>query len=181
MQDITITIEDLLSVRNNTIIRTDDNMNTNQKIPFIQANSMDRIISLLENMYGNPMTENQIAKLMEFEPRQSGYYFNAGRYLRLFEKFSEDKKVLIKLTPLGKEIFKLNYKERQLKLVSLILEHKIFSELFDSIVKNGEMPSKSDITQKMKLFNVCEDGVVERRSSSVYGWLKWIFNLTKLS
>lgn len=181
LQDITITIEDLLSVRNNTIIRTDDNMNTNQKIPFIQANSMDRIISLLENMYGNPMTENQIAKLMEFEPRQSGYYFNAGRYLRLFEKFSEDKKVLIKLTPLGKEIFKLNYKERQLKLVSLILEHKIFSELFDSIVKNGEMPSKSDITQKMKLFNVCEDGVVERRSSSVYGWLKWIFNLTKLS
>lgn len=181
LQDITITIEDLLSVRNNTIIRTDDNMNTNQKIPFIQANSMDRIISLLENMYGNPMTENQIAKLMEFEPRQSGYYFNAGRYLRLFEKFSEDEKVLIKLTPLGKEIFKLNYKERQLKLVSLILEHKIFSELFDSIVKNGEMPSKSDITQKMKLFNVCEDGVVERRSSSVYGWLKWIFNLTKLS
>lgn len=181
LQDITITIEDLLSVRNNTIIRTDDNMNKNQKIPFIQANSMDRIISLLENMYGNPMTENQIAKLMEFEPRQSGYYFNAGRYLRLFEKFSEDKKVLIKLTPLGKEIFKLNYKERQLKLVSLILEHKIFSELFDSIVKNGEMPSKSDITQKMKLFNVCEDGVVERRSSSVYGWLKWIFNLTKLS
>lgn len=115
MQDITITIEDLLSVRNNTIIRTDDNMNTNQKIPFIQANSMDKIISLLENMYGNPMTENQIAKLMEFELRQSGYYFNAGRYLRLFEKFSEDKKVLIKLTPLGKEIFKLNYKERQLK------------------------------------------------------------------
>lgn len=47
---------------------------------------MDRVISLLENMYENPMTTQQIAELMDFDLRQSDYYFNAGRYLGLFEK-----------------------------------------------------------------------------------------------
>lgn len=47
-------------------------------VPFIQANSMERIISLLENLYGNPMTPGQIAELMDFDPRQSDYYYNAG-------------------------------------------------------------------------------------------------------
>lgn len=57
LQNITITIEDLLNVRNNTIVKNDDNMKYNKKVPFIQANSMDRIISLLENLYENPITE----------------------------------------------------------------------------------------------------------------------------
>lgn len=182
LQDITITNEDLIDVRINTPIKTDDNMDfNNKKVPFIQANSMDRIISLLENMYENPMTEKEIAKLMDFAPRQSSYYFNAGKYLGLFEKFEEDNKVFIRLTSLGQTVFKLNYKKRQLKLVSLILEHKIFAELFDLSVNTGELPSKYDITNRMKLFNVCESNVIERRSSSVYGWIKWIFNLTNLS
>lgn len=109
---------------------------------------------------------------MDFEQRQAGYYFNAGRYLFVFEKFSEDKKVLIRLTGLGRKVFKLNYKERQLKLVSLILEHRIFSELFDSIIATGTMPTKTDIAEKMRLFEVCKECLIERRSSSVYGWLK---------
>lgn len=51
---------------------------------------MDRIISLLENLYGNPLTPGQIAELMDFDPRQSDYYYNAGRYLGLFEKENAD-------------------------------------------------------------------------------------------
>ena len=45
LQDTKITKEDLWEVRNHTTTRTDDDMNDTD-IPFIQANSMDRIISL---------------------------------------------------------------------------------------------------------------------------------------
>jgi len=85
LQDTTITMDDLMEVRRKTSQRTDDHM-AHTSIPFIQANSMERIISLLENMYENPMTSQQIAELMDFDLRQSDYYYNAGRYLGLFEK-----------------------------------------------------------------------------------------------
>lgn len=179
LQDTTITLEDLVQLKNETNILTDDNM-LNTDIPFIQANSMERIISLLENMYDNPMTSQQITELMDFEPRQSYYYYDAGKYLGLFEKINDDKQKVLILTPLGNRVFKLNYKERQLKLVKLILEHKIFGDLFDEIIRNGEMPNKKMIESEMRTLNVCNEGQIARRASSVYGWLKWIFNLTKL-
>ena len=82
-------------------------------VPFIQANSMERIISLLENLYGNPMTPGQIAELMDFDLRQSDYYYNAGRYLGLFEKENADGQVLVRLTGLGERVFRMNYKPRR--------------------------------------------------------------------
>ena len=44
-----ITLNDLLKVRADTPVHTDDNMD-GSKVPFIQANSMERIISLLETV-----------------------------------------------------------------------------------------------------------------------------------
>jgi hypothetical protein len=179
LQDTTITLDDLLEVRKSTEVKTDDNMD-HSNVPFIQANSMERIISLLENMYDNPMTGQQIAELMDFEPRQSDYYFNAGKYLGLFKKTSDDKQTVVSLTSLGNKVFRLNYKERQLKLVELILEHKIFRDFFDITLQTGDMPSKKDIENKMRSLHVCDEGQIVRRASSVFGWLKWIFNLTRL-
>lgn len=179
LQDTSINLEELCEVRKNTNILTDDNQD-NTDIPFIQANSMDRIISLLENMYDNPMTPSQITELMDFEPRQSDYYYNAGRYLGLFEKHTEDGSVLVHLTELGCKVFQMNYKERQLKLVSLILEHKVFAQYFDYVVENGELPEQKDIQYTMQELNVCSNNLVVRRASSVLGWLKWIFNLPNL-
>lgn len=179
LQDTTITIDDLMEVRANVEIKTDDNMD-NTDVPFIQANSMERIISLLENMYENPMTSQQIAELMDFEPRQSDYYYNAGKYLGLFNKTSDDRQIVVSLTTLGNRVFRLNYKDRQLKLVELILEHQIFGDFFDNIIKTGEMPNKKNIEDEMRTLHVCDEGQIIRRASSVYGWLKWIFNLTKL-
>ena len=179
LQDTTITLDDLFRVRKDTLVKTDDNMD-NSDVPFIQANSMERIISLLENMYENPMTSQQIAELMDFEPRQSDYYYNAGKYLGLFEKVNEDKQRVVALTSLENKVFKLNYKERQLKIVELILEHQIFSDLFDGMIKTGDMPNKKDIEDEMRALHVCDEGQIVRRASSIYGWLKWIFNLTKL-
>jgi len=179
LQDTTITLDDLCEVRAKTNIKTDDNMEKTN-IPFIQANSMERIISLLENLYQNPMTVQQIAELMEFDLRQSDYYFNAGQYLGLFMKINDDRQKIVSLTSLGIKVFKLNYKERQLKIVELILEHKIFAEFFDLMIETGEMPDKYDIESEMRKFNVCGEGQIARRASSVFGWLKWIFHLTRL-
>ncbi len=127
------------------------------------------------------MTTEQIAGLMEFDERQSDYYYNAGAYLGLFEKRTEDGAKKVFLTKLGEEVFSLNYKSRQLKFVELILQHQIFAECFDMILENGgEMPAKETIEDLMRKYNVCNEGQIARRASSVQGWLKWIFNLRNI-
>lgn len=179
LQDTMIQSDDLTAVREQTKVVTDDNMDRTS-IPFPQANSMDRVISLLENLHNNSMTRSEIAELMDFELRQSDYYYNAGKYLGLFDKVKENGQTVVVLTNLGEKLYKMQYKERQLKLVGLMLEHQIFAELFDQIIQKGELPDISEIERLMRAYNVCNEGQINRRASSVLRWLRWIFNLTQM-
>lgn len=178
LQDTRITVEELLGVRAHTPIQTDDNMCLTH-VPFIQANSMERVVSLLENLAQAPMTPLQIARLMEFDPRQSDYYYNAGRYLGLFQKTREDSQVQVALTELGRRVFALPYRERQLELVGLMLRHQIFAHFFDRTLEIGALPSAGEVMEEMRRLRVCEEGLISRRSGSVLGWLKWMFSLTQ--
>lgn len=178
LQDTRITVEELRRVRARTPIGTDDNM-CFTRVPFVQANSMERVVSLLENLAQTPMTPLEIARLMEFDPRQSDYYYNAGRYLGLFQKSREDKQVQISLTALGRRIFELPYQERQLELVGLILRHQIFAHFFDRTLQLRALPPAEEIMGEMRRLQVCREGQIPRRAGSVLGWLRWIFGLTQ--
>ncbi len=183
LQDTNIELDDLYQVFVTTeVLFTDNQLET--KVPFIQANSFERVISLLEILAEEDMTPEQIADVMAFDRRQSDYYFNAGKYLGLFRKIQirEDDRVVTKvtLTKLGKETVGLQYKERQLKLVQLILQHAIFSKFFEEIYRNKEFPSLQEIQEVMRELNVCNESQVIRRSSSVDSWLKWIYNLQNI-
>ena len=176
-QDTKIQLEDIKKIRLQTKVIYDDDMRK-ARIPFIQVNSFELVISLLENLYNNPMTLQQIAEFMSFEKRQADYYYNAGLYLGLFQKITDDdNNILVTLSPLGEKIFKMSYKQRQLSLVKQILEHKIFMEFFDKAVDCGEIAPINDIKIRMAELNVCGEGQLYRRAGSVRSWLKWIFDL----
>ncbi|WP_347301445.1 type II restriction enzyme [Dolosigranulum savutiense] len=190
LYDTEINKNDLGRVYKRTKVKTDDNQ-VKANVPFIQADSFDRVISLLEILQNNDETSESIAEIMQFDKRQSDYYYNAGKYLGLFKKIyltdESDRKIVgIKLTSLGKEVVEMEYKDRQLKLVGLILEHKIFNDLFneffDKFYNTGQLPDfdEEHIKDKMRKYNVCNDRVIKRRSRSVQAWIKWIFSLTKI-
>src|SRR5699024_8082986 len=107
-------------------VNTDDNMK-NTDIPFIQANSFDKVISMLDYLKDNTSSKTELAKFLNVGERQVGYYFNAGRYLNLFEKRVESHQHIYTLSDLGNSIVNLDYRKRHLKLISLILEHQIFN------------------------------------------------------
>lgn len=180
LQDMYISLEDLMDIRRNTVVTKSDNI-SETVIPFIQADSVNRLISLLENMESNPMTAEQIIELMDFVGRQYNYYVSAGIYLGIFERELENKTT--KLTEIGVSLCRMTYKERQLKLVSLMVEHRIFADFFDYVIdNNGELPSKQQVCDKMRELNVCKsESTMERRACSVLSWLKWIFNLPHLA
>lgn len=187
LENTQITSDDLQSVYKNTKVIYTDDMNFKTVAPFPQADDFTRVINLIEVLNKKDLSVDEITEIMGFTPRQTDYYYNAGLYLGLFNKYNwigrdESKVISVKLTDLGKEINKLNYKDRQLRLVSLILKHKVFNVLFFKALIGNKVPSRDEVITEMVKYNVCSAGsVATRRSQTVISWLNWIFSLTRSS
>lgn len=185
LENTYITFDDLQAVYKNTKVKYTDDMNFNTVAPFPQADDFSRIINLLEVLNKKDLSVDEITEIMGFTPRQTDYYYNAGLYLGLFNKYSwidrdENKIIKVELTDLGRELNKMNYKDRQLKLVSLLLEHRIFNGLFFKALIGNKLPNRNEVIEEMIKYNVCSSGsVATRRSQTVISWLNWVFSLTK--
>ena len=150
-------------------------------ISFPQADRMSRIINLIELLYEKPMTKQEITSQYAFDERQTNYYTDAGRYLGLIDKtHDENGRILFRLSPLGQHIMKLEYRERQLAVVTRILMHRVFHETLKLYFQCGEIPDKRTVIQIMKrsgLYHVESDTTYLRRSSTVIGWIRWVLGL----
>ena len=150
-------------------------------ISFPQADCMSRIVNLIELLNEKPMTKQDITSEYAFDERQTNYYTDAGRYLGLIDKtHDEGGNILFQLSACGHRIMGLEYKERQLALVTQILMHKVFNETLKLHLQCGEMPDKQTIIQIMKrsnLYRVEADSTYLRRSSTVVGWVNWILGI----
>lgn len=175
--DRNISMDDLINVWRRTRIKFNDDQTTSN-VPFVQADRFDRLIALLEHlnlMTDNTMSTDEITEFMGTTKRQAAYYPAAGEFLGIFDRSERGK---IHVTQIGMKILQEEYKERQLSYVELIFEHKIFHDLFKIFLDTGKIPDKDYIVEFMLKLNVCNYGkTVERRASSVSGWLKWIINL----
>ena len=165
-----ITKEDLRHVFNSTRINDET-----YGAPFIQCDSFSKIINIIEVLSENQyIKESDIVELFGFTPRQGNYYFNGCRYLNLVEKGHDG---TITLTDRGRLVTRATYKQRQLFLVSYMIEHRIFNHwLLDYL--SGHTPDKDRIRNLMRAYNVCGESLINRRSSTVAAWLSWIINLT---
>ncbi|MGB4439793.1 MAG: hypothetical protein WBJ13_11375 [Sedimentibacter sp.] len=171
-EETTISMQDLIDVHNSTIVKPEP-----ADVPFIQANSFNVIISILEMVKDNPITTEKIAESVGFNIRQSDYYYNACKYLGLAEKAKNDiGKTVVALTRRGKNILGMSYKKRQLQYVSLMLEHEILRYSFEVAIESGKIPDKKILAHKILELRLCKDSA-ERRASTVSTWTKWIFDL----
>lgn len=176
LEDTSITMEELKEVHSRVVnIQSDDD---ERKTPFPQADKFERVINLLERLYRSDMSGEEIENYMKFSYRQKDYYYNAGKYLELFEKYKTEEGVIkYRLSKLGKSIYKMNYKERQLKLVEQIFSHRIFNELFEEYIRNKDFPTKKKVEKLIRKNNKLSNKVVSRRASTVLYWFAWVINL----
>lgn len=135
-------------------------------------------------------SKEEVTDEFKFDPRQTDYYFNAGKYLGYLEEdvvsVEENgkivEKVAIKLSNKGKKLFNLSYRQRQLEFIKSILSHKVFNELFNKYIELNKIPDKEMIVEYMKnnnLYNVKSDETFGRRVSTITGWIKWIIKNVK--
>lgn len=155
------------------------------EISFPQANSMSRVINLMELLSEKPMTKQEITSEYAFDERQTNYYTDAGRYLEIIEKGRDGEgNILFRLSSRGRYIMSLPYKERQLAMLSQILGHKVFKETLKLCLKFGGMPDTQTIVRLMKqsrLYHVEAESTFIRRSSTVAGWVNWILTMIEES
>ena len=150
------------------------------RLAFPQADNFKRIINLCELLFENDMTRDDITLNYAFDPRQTNYYTDAGRYLGLIDKRRDEGQVVYSLTDGGENIIQSRYKERQLGFVKSILEHRVFNEVFRFYVRNNEMPAKKNIIQIMRnanLYRIKADSTYTRRASTVASWVNWVVEL----
>ncbi len=171
-----VSLADLESLLNAARVETEPS------VPFPQANSMPRLINLMELLAGRPMEKADITAEYAFDKRQTNYYTDAGRYLGLLEKARGPGGILFQLTPLGKKLMTMGYRERQLALVAAILKHKAFWEVLRLRLQYGEMPSTGAIVAVMReagLYRVEAGSTFTRRASTIAGWVEWMISLTQ--
>lgn len=151
------------------------------EIAFPQANSMLRIINLMELLTEKALSKQDITNEYAFDERQTNYYTDAGRYLGLINKARDQNgKTVFYLTNLGAQVMGLEYRERQLSIVKQILKHKVFNETLKIHLQCGEMPDSQTVVKIMKdsnLYKVESDSTFIRRASTVMRWVEWILSV----
>jgi hypothetical protein len=151
-----------------------------EKIPFPQADSFRRVVSLCEKLSdGLTMSNAEITDEYAFAERQTGYYTNAALYLGLLQKEQDGRTPLYHLSDAGRRLFIMNYKQRQLELCRRILSHRAFHDTLQLYFQRGSIPDKNEIIQIMQIANIqhISGDTVNRRSSSIRGWIEWIISL----
>lgn len=149
------------------------------EVPFPQADDFEKVIDLLDKLYEEDLTKDDIAESMDFDVRQSDYYYNSCLYLGLANKYKLKDGVYVTLNDNGRKLVEMPYRQKRLKLAELILQHKVFKEVYDKFEKDGHA-SKQFIVERMKknnLYNIKSEVTFHRRASTISGWVKWIRNL----
>ena len=179
LEDTHISVEDVQKVLKTIRFKKEPN------IQFPQANSFERVINICELLYINDVEKNFITEEYLFDARQSSYYLDAARYLGLVDKSEDsDGHDCYTLTKLGKSLFSMSYKQRQLKLIETILAYKSFYLTYEAYRNNNEMPSKAEIVSYIRQAGVVDpktglpysDSTNKRRASTVSAWVRWIIN-----
>lgn len=144
-------------------------------LPFPQADSFERIITLCEIIDRDKSTLKQDIDLGSITNRQYHYYISAAKYLDLIQEKEDE----ITLSKKGKEVMSSSRVERQKKLARQILCHKVFYETIKKTLDEGNIPNKEevvDIMKKNRIYRVDSEETYSRRSSTIASWVKWIFN-----
>jgi len=143
-------------------------------IPFPQADAFEKIKEIVVLVGDHINTAQDIAEIYGITPRQGNYYLSAAKYLDLVKGRKE-----YNLTKLGEIIYNTDFKQRNLLLSKQILKHIPFIQVMRKYLENSILPKKDEVIKIMNstTINTTENKeVINRRASTVRGWIEWINN-----
>lgn len=147
-----------------------------KKIPFPQANSLERIYSIFLSIEDGGISKFDIIKSIGLAEREGAYYLDALYFLGYVEKYNT--KYFLSKTGVS------------LKQNCIIDGKKVFAEeilkhhFFDEIYKQRESFDDDKDFRSYLIHKISNDyqiglNTAKRRASSVVAWLQWIDNNLK--
>ena len=170
--DETITLEDIIEIWKSTVIFNEP------KVTFPQADKFNRIIDLLSVLYDHELTRDEVTLSYEFDSRQTSYYISACDYLGFIERININGERYYKLSIEAKTIMSLRYKQKYIAIIRTIFERPVFHKAFGIIIQSHRIPNRHEIYSIMTESKLeINPTTIERRASSVRGWIAWILRL----
>jgi hypothetical protein len=152
-------------------------------VPFPQADTFDRIIDLLAQIYraSGPLSQDYITTNYAFNLRQTQYYTQAASYLGLVERHAtRNQGVIYTLTERSTNIMSQHPRVRNLALVQCILEHRVFNQTLRLYLDQIEKPTIEQVVEIMKGAKLSLAGTtLPRRAQTVLSWIDWIMSLSR--
>lgn len=174
--DEDISLQDIIDLWRSTAVIAEPD------VTFPQADSFPRVLDLLSVLHEEELTRSEVTLKYEFDPRQTNYYVSACEYLGLIERFSTGTSERgYRLTANARSIMALPYKKKHLALMKKVLERSVFHKAFDVFMNRNMLPDKQEVCQIMKFTDFpipINSTTIERRSSTVIGWLKWMIDIS---
>ncbi len=135
-----------------------------------QANEVERIGTLIELVGLGARTSRDIARKMEFKPRQSSYYREAGEVLGFLNSRRP-----YTLTDLGRE-FLVSSSEKRIKLmVWALLRNPMIVEIMSALRARIVLSvSIGDIEGLVGSVGRLKRTTVRRRAHTILAWLRWL-------
>ena len=149
-------------------------------VPFPQADSINRIISLLISIDLNDgeIHKEDVATQQVFVDRQTDYYTNAAQYLGLVESSKRDKEILV-LTTLGYKVVENGVISQSKVMAARLLRDPIIRSVFLEMKSKGYEFSSNGIRQfaeNAMIANGIElaDSTISRRAQTICSWCRWL-------
>lgn len=169
-----IELNDVSNIFDNlTLVPEPDN------IPFPQADKFERVVDLLSLLIVRDLTKEEITENYQFDMRQTQYYTDACRYIKLVNKYIDTNtgEMTFCLTEEGRYILTKKHKAKFLLLIKKILQQKVFYDVFKWSISYGEIPSTKAVCEIMSRSDLgINDTTIRRRASTVRSWVDWIWS-----
>jgi len=135
---------------------------------FPQANSIDRILYIVENFDAEDFENKEhFADRLNMVSRQVDYYIDALHFLDIIDEHSN-------YTEVGELLKSSSVDNKYLHMRNLIVNRPVFRELYREILSTNKKPSLERITTEIKKYYELNDTTSKRRASTVQKWLDWL-------
>ena len=150
------------------------------QITFPQADSFERVVDLMSVLAEGGLTRDEVTLKYEFDARHTNYNISACEYLGLIERGkNEEGERVYQLSAVARSIMSQHHKAKVLALIQKVLSCPVFNKIFGLTLQAGEIPDKRTICEVMSDSHLSiNQTTIERRASSVRGWIDWILRIS---
>ena len=143
-------------------------------IPFPQADSLQKVIDLVDAIAQGITHKEELAELFEYDPRQSDYYGNAAAFLGLANRTTRG------FVPNNNSsaFVQKSHSERIADISSRLCSLPVFRPALEALAA-GHLISRDEIAEIIEEQTPLSGSTPMRRSLTVLSWVKWIEQSTQ--